>query len=87
MALLYTKNLVDRYLYEASALVRMSGNAYSGLLDRQIREVREGMDSEISYLSGVMGGFNDLGRIYLDYMELLPEKDYVPERFVSEYGR
>lgn len=83
MALLYARNLTSRYLSEASSRVRMSGSAYSGLLESQINEVREELERESSELNGVFGEFSDLGRIYLDYMELLPEKDYVPEGMLT----
>lgn len=83
MALMYARNLTDRYLSAASSRVRMSGSAYSGLLESQISEVREELERESSELGGVFGEFSDLGRIYLDYMELLPEREYVPEGMLT----
>jgi len=83
MALMYARNLTDRYLSAAASRVRMSGSAYSGLLESQISEVREELERESSELGGVFGEFSDLGRIYLDYMELLPERDYVPEGMLT----
>ena len=85
LALLYTRNLLEKYLNQISALARSSNSGYAPILNRQIQEVRSSVSSETTYLSSVFGGLDDLSRIYLDYMELLPEKDYVPEHSLDAF--